>query len=205
MQYDILSKERFEILPLLANFKKDFYLAGGTALALQLGHRDSVDFDFFSPKDIDTAKLFEKIREVFSEHNLVRTQEEKNTLTLIIDGNIKLSFFSYFYKLVEPLIEDEYFHLASMVDIGCMKLMAVVSRATNKDYADIYYILQQVSLKKLLDALQEKIPELDRNLVLKSLVYFSDISEEPLMFKKGKELGLETIKKFFVQEVKRQH
>jgi len=130
---------------------------------------------------------------------------EKNTLTLIIDGNIKLSFFSYFYKLVEPLIEDEYFHLASMVDIGCMKLMAVVSRATNKDYADIYYILQQVSLKKLLDALQEKIPELDRNLVLKSLVYFSDISEEPLMFKKGKELGLETIKKFFVQEVKRQH
>ena len=205
MQYDILSKERFEILPLLANFKKDFYLAGGTALALQLGHRDSVDFDFFSPKDIDTAKLFEKIREVFSEHNLVRTQEEKNTLTLIIDGNIKLSFFSYFYKLVEPLIEDEYFHLASMVDIGCMKLMAVVSRATNKDYVDIYYILQQVSLKKLLDALQEKIPELDRNLVLKSLVYFSDISEEPLMFKKGKELGLETIKKFFVQEVKRQH
>jgi len=65
MQYDILSKGRFEILPLLANFKDDFYLAGGTALALQLGHRDSIDFDFFSQQERSTAKLLERIRKVF--------------------------------------------------------------------------------------------------------------------------------------------
>lgn len=58
MFYNILDKKRLEILPLLENFKKDFYLAGGTGLALQLGHRDSIDFDFFSLGKVDTVKLF---------------------------------------------------------------------------------------------------------------------------------------------------
>ena len=61
MFYDILDKKRIKILPLLKNFKKEFYLAGGTSLALQIGHRDSVDFDFFKQDDIDLLGLFERI------------------------------------------------------------------------------------------------------------------------------------------------
>lgn len=202
MFYDILTKERLEILPLFKSFKEDFYLAGGTALALQIGHRDSVDFDFFSQKELDVG-LFEKIREVFSGHDLVKIQDEKNTLSVIIGQNFKISFFSYDYKLVEPLIGAEFFRLASIIDIGCMKLSAIVSRATNKDYVDLYYILGQVSLEKLLKSAREKMPELDQNLILKSLVYFSDLKEEALIFKNNKEINLETIKDFFVQEVKK--
>ena len=90
-----------------------------------------------------------------------------------------------------------------MVDIGCMKLSAIVSRATNKDYVDLYYILEQVSLKKLLKSAREKMPELDQNLILKSLVYFSDLKKEALIFKNNKQVDLETIKDFFVKEVKK--
>jgi len=203
MYYDILSKERLNILPLFKNFKEAFYLAGGTALALQIGHRDSNDFDFFSSQNINTISLFGKIKEVFSGHKLLKIQEEENTLSVVINRDIKLSFFSCFYKMVEPLIEDDNIRLASIIDIGCMKLSAIVSRATNKDYVDIYYVLQQMSLEKLLNFTQEKMPELDRNLIIKSLVYFDDIVEEKLVFKNNKEVGMETIKNFFIQEVKK--
>ncbi len=203
MYYDILTKERLEILPLFKSFKKDFYLAGGTALALQIGHRDSVDFDFFSQKEFNTAELFEEIRKVFLGHDLVKIQDEKNTLSVIIGQNIKISFFSYDYKLIEPLVDDKHFRLASIIDIGCMKLSAIVSRATNKDYVDLYYILKQVSLEKLLKSAEEKMPELDYNLILKSLVYFDDIKEEALIFKHNKQVDLKTVKDFFVQEIKK--
>ena len=203
MYYDILTKERLEILPLFKSFKKDFYLAGGTALSLQIGHRDSVDFDFFSQKEFNTAELFEEIRKVFLGHDLVKIQDEKNTLSVIIGQNIKISFFSYDYKLIEPLVDDEHFRLASIIDIGCMKLSAIVSRATNKDYVDLYYILKQVSLEKLLKSAEEKMPELDYNLILKSLVYFDDIKEEALIFKHNKQVDLKTVKDFFVQEIKK--
>ena len=87
MFYNILDKKRLSILPLLNNFKKDFYLAGGTGLALQLGHRDSIDFDFFSKKDINTTELFLKIKQVFRGHKIKKVQEIKNTLTVFIDGS----------------------------------------------------------------------------------------------------------------------
>ena len=95
MFYNILDKKRLAILPLLKNFKKDFYLAGGTSLALQIGHRDSIDFDFFSPKDIDTKQLFFQIKEIFKNYKILNIQEEKNTLSVLINENIKLSFFTY--------------------------------------------------------------------------------------------------------------
>ena len=76
MFYNILDKKRKNILPFLKNFKSDFYLAGGTALALQIGHRDSIDFDFFAPQDIDTKKLFEKIRDIFQDFEISKIQEE---------------------------------------------------------------------------------------------------------------------------------
>ena len=72
MHYEILNKKRRDILLLLHNFKKDFYLAGGTALALQLGHRDSIDFNFFSLKNLNTNKLFEQIKEFFLDYKILK-------------------------------------------------------------------------------------------------------------------------------------
>jgi len=93
--YQILDKKRQTILLSLKIFKDDFYLAGGTSLALQIGHRISIDFDFFTIKEINTIKLFDRILEIFPQKKIIKTQEEKNTLTIFIDHDIKISFFTY--------------------------------------------------------------------------------------------------------------
>lgn len=201
MFYNIIDNNRLLILPLLKKFKADFYLAGGTGLALQIGHRDSVDFDFFSAKNFATSKLYEKIKDVFAGHKISKVQEEKNTLTVFIDGKIKLSFFSYPYKLIGKLVNEENIKIASIEDIAVMKLAAIVSRATNKDYIDLYFILKKFSLRDILEKTEKKLPDLDINLVLKSLIYFTDIVYEPIKFKNGKNLDFPAIKKFFIAEV----
>jgi len=201
MYYNILDKKRLAILPLLKNFKKDFYLAGGTGLALQLGHRDSIDFDFFSKKNIDTKKLFLQIKEIFKGCKILKVQEENNTLTVFINDNIKLSFFTYNYKLIKKTINEPYFNIASILDIACMKLSAIVSRATNKDYIDLYFIFKEISLKNILNNLNKKLPELDINLVLKSLVYFNDLKTEPIKFKNNQNINLKTIEKSFNEQI----
>lgn len=203
MFYNILDKKRLDILPLFKIFKKDFYLAGGTALALQIGHRDSIDFDFFSQGDIDTKKIFEKIKETFIDYKILKTQEEKNTLTVFINDNIKLSLFGYKYSLLNNTIDDENLRIASVEDIGCMKLSAITSRATNKDYIDLYYILQKIDLKNLLKKCSEKFLDLDTGLILKSLVYFDDIDTEPIIFKNNNFVKMSNVEKFLKKEVKK--
>ena len=201
MFYDILDKKRIAILPLLKEFKEDFYLVGGTALALQTGHRDSIDFDFFCQEDINTQKLFEKVKEVFKGQKVLKTQDERNTLTVLIDKTIEISFFSYKYDLVGELVEEPNLKLASVLDIGCMKLSAITSRGISKDYIDLYYILQDIDLNYLLDKSAEKFPDLDRNLILKSLVYFNDIEVEPIKFKHNKDINFEKVKSFLRKKV----
>jgi hypothetical protein len=203
MFYNILDKKRLVILPLLKKFKADFYLAGGTGLALQIGHRDSIDFDFFSLKNLDTGKLYAQIKKIFVGHKILKVQEEKNTLTVFIDDSIKISFFSYPYKLIGKLVDEENFRIASVEDIAVMKLAAIVSRATNKDYIDLYFILQKTALKELLKKMEKKLPDLDSNLVLKSLVYFTDVIKEPIKFKNGRNIDFSTIKKFIETEVRK--
>ncbi len=202
MHYEILDTKRKGILAKLSHFKERFYLAGGTGLALQIGHRDSIDFDFFTPDNIETQKLYFEIRELCNGIDIIKTQEENNTLSIIIDAEIKISFLKYPYPVIEPYVEDEYFRIASILDIACMKLSAIVGRSVIKDYIDLYFILQSHSLPSILAILDKKMPDLDRNLVLKSLVYFNDITSEPIIFKNGNNVSLDEIKRFLVHEVK---
>ena len=202
MFYDILDNKRLDLLPFFKNFKKDFYLGGGTALALQIGHRDSVDFDFFKKGELDTQKLFGDLGEIFKSHPILKVQEEFNTLSLIIFDDIKLSFFGYKYKLIRGLIYEEDLNLASIEDIGCMKLSAITGRASNKDYIDLYFILQDIDLAELLEQSSKKFPDLDRNLILKSLVYFEDVHLEPIMFKNNNHIDFDEVKFFLEMKVK---
>ena len=201
MFYNVLDKKRQAILPLLKSFKDDFYLAGGTALALQIGHRSSVDFDFFSEKNIDPEKVFSVLSNVFKVHKIVKIREEENTLTVLIDEEILLSFFGYKYKLLKPALGEEYFNLASIEDIGCMKFSAIIGRRSNKDYIDLYYILQMVRLRDLLEMAERKFPEIDGNLIVKNLVYFKDIEGPPVKFKNGNKITLKDVEKFMKRAV----
>jgi len=201
MFYNVLDKKRQNILPLLSSFKKEFYLAGGTALALQLGHRSSIDFDYFSNKNIDTREVLSRIKDAFNGHKILKVREEENTLIVLIDEEILLSFYGYKYKLINNLIKEEYFNLASIEDIGCMKFSAIIGRKENKDYIDLYYILQKIKLRELLRLASLKFPEIDSNLILKNLVYLKDIENSPIKFKNNNKITLKEVEKFMKRVV----
>lgn len=202
MFYDILDKDRTKILPILPQITTDFYLAGGTALALHIGHRDSIDFDFFTDKTFDPQSIFKTCQKALSENTLRITQQEPNTLSIVIDDMINMSFFTHTYPLLVPLINGEYCAIASIQDIACMKILAIVNRSTTKDYVDLYYIFQQFSLEEILDMTQKKYSHLDQNIILKSLVYFDDIIDEPIIFKNDKSVSMSQIKEAFTALVK---
>ena len=200
--YNILDEKRINILPLFSFLRDDFYLAGGTGLALQIGHRDSIDFDFFTQKDLDTRIFYDKIKTVFKNKKIKKTQEEENTLSILIDDEIRISFFKYGYGVVKKCIEAEYFRIASIQDIGCMKCSAILSRSLSKDYTDLYFIIKEVGLEKLLKHCSKKFKDVDISLILKSLVYFDDIIEEKINFKGENSINLEEVKSFIKKEVK---
>ena len=200
MHYEALGERRRALLPALAAFKKEFYLAGGTAFALQIGHRVSVDFDFFTEEDFETKDVYEQVQKVFGQ--VPRTQESSNTLAIVVQDDVRVSFMKYQYPLIDACVDTEYLRLASIPDIGCMKLSAIVSRAELKDYVDLFFILKHLSLTALLANLSKKIPSLDQNLVLKALVSFDDVSIEPIDFIKGNEVAFDTLREVIVESVK---
>ena len=177
-----------------------FILGGGTALALIFGHRESIDFDFFIPDNIDTEVLFGKCQEIFSWKQIQKIHEEKNTLYIIVD-EVKISFFTYTHAPIAPVIESEYFHIYSIEDIWAMKLWAIQNRASNKDYVDLYYIIQKLWLKLLLQKFFEKFwPVVTESYLLKSLIYFDDILEEALILH-DTDISFEKVKQYFEKVV----
>ena len=204
IHWNILDEKRKSILPLLKTLSQEesFYLAGGTGLALMIGHRDSIDFDFFKQGDFDTDVFLTKLEVVFSGYKLVVTQKEKNTISCIVDDTIQLSFFGFKYKVLKPFIETEYFNIASIEDIACMKFSAILSRSLEKDYVDLYFILQNFDLKTLIDISLEKYENIDPALILKSLTYFDDVIQEPIIFKENHEISFDAVKDFLRTVVK---
>lgn len=196
---DILDNNRKAILPSFSVFKDVYYLAGGTGLALQLGHRDSIDFDFFRTDSFSTEDLTRQLRKIFQDLSVI--QEEKDTLTVMVNGSIKISFFSYPYPLIQPHVSSEFFNIASIEDIGCMKLSAVMSRSLLKDYIDLFFIIKNIPLPSLLSSSDKKFPQFNSTIALKSLAYFDDIVEEPILFTHGHEISMETVKNFLQHQV----
>ena len=205
MYWNILDNKRQALLPLLGQLAHsgEYYLAGGTGLALQRGHRDSIDFDFFRKVTINTEKLFRECEELFLAHGsaVVKIQEDKDTLGILVNGRVKISFMTYPYSMIADIIHTEHFDIASELDIACMKFSAITSRSLEKDYIDLYYVLQTYSLSTLLDNAKNKFPTIDISVILKSLVYFDDIIQEPILFKEGFEVGIDSIEEFIKNKV----
>ena len=155
-----------------------FYLAGGTALALQIGHRRSVDLDFFSPtEDIPTIRpVLEKALAPF--HATLADSAWGNLVYLADD--VRLGFYGYGHPLVAPLVEAEEIRLASVRDIALMKLDALLSRAARKDFYDLYFICQKVPLREVLDLAPQKYPSVRdfEAQVVKRLVFFENAEQD---------------------------
>lgn len=157
---------------------RDTRLVGGTALALQLGHRKSVDIDLFGLIHADSDMLVEELKSVGS------LQIIKNTgnIHIFLLDNIKVDIVNYKYDwLGKPILIDG-IRMAAVEDICAMKLAAVTGRGSKKDFIDIYYLSQQYSLDEMLVLYTAKYTEGSSFLVLKSLAYFEDAEPEPLPY-----------------------
>lgn len=138
-------------------FAQQFYLAGGTALALRLGHRRSIDLDFFSATDEILVQTRQKITLSLSSFSPQIVEDVDGNLLLLIAG-LSVGFFGYGYALLDPTDEVENVAVASVLDIGLMKLDALISRGSRKDFYDLHQIMQQISLPDLLALGKKKYP-----------------------------------------------
>ena len=139
MHSEILNDRQTELLPLLAQFRREYYLVGGTAIALYLGHRRSIDFDLFKPSAINHKRNLDKIAEASFPHTVTRRVAEQMNL---IVNDVKLTFFQYHFP-VEPTSKFEtYFRLPSLLQLAAMKAYALGRRSKWKDYVDLYFLLR---------------------------------------------------------------
>jgi hypothetical protein len=176
-----------------------FFLVGGTALALQIGHRQSVDFDFFIDTSFRNRDITDKLVksgkfELFS--------EAENTINGSLNG-VRVSFFKYDYALLEDYIVYKNIKIAGKLDIALMKLEAISGRGSRKDFIDLYFLLEYFDLNDLFINYKKKFGEALSNdyHLLKSLVYFED-AERDAMPQMHKDISWTQVKEKITQIVK---
>ncbi len=177
---------------------KDAYLAGGSALALHLGHRYSLDFDFFTPESFE-AKYF--VVELDKLGNFKKETIKAETILGSFNG-VKFSLFHYSYPLVKKKHPFLNLQVADPADIGAMKLAAIVDRGTKRDFIDLYFIAKEkYPPEEVLKFYDKKYQKLSENIysIIRSLRYFED-AEESVMPKMIKKISWKEVKRFFEKE-----
>jgi len=201
---DIVSAETFLLIQQLQAIPElnNFYLAGGTALALQLGHRNSVDIDLFSRLDFDSAMIINFLNSRFSFREIF---VRKNTIIGLIN-NIKVDFIVHPYENINAPITEEGITFLSKEDITAMKLNAIINSGQRlKDFIDIYFLLEYFSIEDMLVFFEKKYPNVNTLIALKAISYFGDIDETIDSPKLTKPLPVEKIKKRITEAVKNTH
>lgn len=177
-----------------------FYLAGGTALALQRGHRISLDLDFFSTSHVDEDVLIAVLKD---ESGIQVISKSPETLHLHI-GATKVSFIGFHYPVLFPFVAYGASKIADVRDIAAMKLSAIASRGTKRDFIDLYILAEEHGLKELMRLFDQKFASAQYNPVhiLKSLTYFADADKEPMPHML-RPLTWDTVKQFLTREAPR--
>lgn len=172
-------------------------LVGGTALALQYGHRSSIDLDLFGKINIDAYEL----QEILSKHGMLRVENETKIIHQYNIDNIKVDVVNYPFDWISPVVEEDGIRLASPVDIAAMKVNAIEGRGTKKDFIDMYMLLQHYSLEEIIAFYQQKYPNHSTFRALRSLTYFDDAEDQfmPRMFIDD---NWEKMKQFIINKVK---
>ena len=139
MHKEVLTENQLQLLPILSECKREFYLVGGTAIALHIGHRRSIDFDLFKEKNLNIKKILEKLDQTSNKYIITRRVTEQ--LNLVIN-NVKLTFFQFPYTIISDAGFEKVFRMPDLLSLAAMKAFAMGRRAKWKDYVDLYYILK---------------------------------------------------------------
>jgi hypothetical protein len=140
MHSEILSEEQKKLLPVIKAFSKEFYLIGETAIALHLGHRQSIDFDLFKRGKLKRKSILNKI-EAFNFHTNV-TRNTDDHLDVIVQG-VKFTFFEYPFKIEAKQDFDKIIKIPDLLTLAAIKAYALGRRSKWKDYVDLYFILKE--------------------------------------------------------------
>ena len=202
MHPEVLDKKRLEIFKQLHRLK-GFVLAGGTALALQLGHRVSFDFDFFSHQFI-AKDVLNKVKRIFPDRNITPLVNNKDELTVLVDG-VKTSFIYYPFSVGGKRILYQGVPLMPADWIAVTKAYTMGRRGSWKDYVDVFYALKQkvISLPMLIKRAQKVFGQaFHARLFLEQLIDLRDIEDAELIFLK-KSVSKKTVQTFFEQQIKK--
>lgn len=202
---EVISQTAWKTLKEIYNFPffSSFYLAGGTGLSLKLGHRRSYDFDFFNPQLFNEDIVLQQMQSL---ENFVLVSKGQHTLHLTING-VKVSFLGYKYPQLFPMhnlkIDSEAeVKVADERDIACMKISAICSRGSKRDFVDLFMVTKETELSELLTLYKKKYSLTPHNNVhiFKSLMYFDDAEQEP-MPDMSRTISWKAVKEFFIEEI----
>lgn len=198
MHDEILTEKQKKLLPLIKVFSEDFGLVGGTAIALQLGHRRSIDFDLFTLKDFDSRKIREEIKKKHTIQTVF--VESVNELTISTDG-IKTTFYKYPFDIKFSKNFRDIIKIPDLLTLGAMKAYALARRAKWKDYVDLYFIFKSHSISRISQKATDLFKgEFNEKLLREELAYFDDIDySEGIDYLQGFETKNETVKEELIK------
>jgi len=173
MHKEILSEEQLKILPLIKNFSSDFGLVGGTAIALQIGHRSSIDFDLFTRSTLNHDRIRKEIRDFYEIKSIL--VEEPNELTLVVEG-VKITFLNYPFEINYSVGFEDVIKMPDVLTLSAMKAFALGKRAKWKDYVDLFFILKIYGISEVVNKAKSMFgSEFNERLFREQLSYFDDI------------------------------
>lgn len=178
----ILTPNQIDLLPLIKQFSPQFYLVGGTAIALQIGHRRSIDFDLFTPKRFNQDRIVKQI-EKLNFHLDVTFQDGDQVHGLINDTH--LTFYEYPYHIPADIRFKDIIHMPSLINLSAMKAYALGRRAKWKDYVDLHFILRDHHSYSDITRQAEKLygTLFNAKLFRQQLAYYEDvIDKEPIEY-----------------------
>jgi hypothetical protein len=199
MYKEILTEDQLKLLPLLKDFSKDYILVGGTAIALHLGHRRSVDFDLFTPKRIRRKSIKNYlIQKKYPVNELIK--EEEDQIHFIIN-NVKVTFFQYPFVINDLIDFDRIIKIPSLINLAAMKAFALGGRGKWKDYVDLFFLLKDhFKLNQIIEKADELFGEVFNGKLFKEQIsYFEDINYEEEVIYLNTPIDKDEIKKFLVE------
>lgn len=199
LHLEILTPEQHALLPFLKKFGKKYGLVGGTALALQIGHRRSIDFDLFSEKEFEGVTLEREVRRAITISRVLKNSENEFTF---VTSSVKITFFNYPFPIEYDIKLDDVIKMPDTLTIAAMKAFALGRRAKWKDYVDLYFILSHYHSIGDIIARGKKIfgAEFNAKIFRTQLSYFDDINyEERVEFMRGFAVSDKKIKTALVE------
>lgn len=199
MHKEILTKEQVELLPLIKKFSRDFILVGGTAIALHLGHRQSIDFDLFTTKDFNSKKIKNII---LKSRKIDRTFIRENDEFTLMVNKVKITFYNFEHHIPALLTLDKTIKLPDLLTLAAMKAFALGYRGKWKDYVDLYFIIKDHYPVEMISAKAKELfkGEFNQRIFREQLSYFNDINyREQVEFLPGFSVSDKKIKKELVK------